>query len=206
MVIMSRSLKKQQLRERMQVAVKQSKQTTFDSLPKLVKNITVEEKLDKKRQIVITQIGTVTKEDELELKVSFALFPSRLAFSTVRADLFFDSQKLCSSLIRILQGPIATDDSEFTSVLNMKGIPAGSHLIKVEMYELWSDGEKLSSTSKETAIDYVPLKREDRLIKIPIVKGVVGADLVVVSDSEKDIYRELEEDEKRELASKRDEW
>lgn len=203
---MSSSFKKQQLRERMQVAVKQSKQTTFDSLPKLVKNKLVEEKLDEKKRILITQIDTVTKEDELELKVSFALFPSRLAFSRLRADLFFDSQKLCSSLIRILQGPIATDYSEFASVLNMKGIPAGSHVIKVEMYELWSNGEKLSSTSKETAIDYVPLKRENRLIKIPIVKGVVGADLVVVSDSDKDIYREIENDSKREFSSKRDEW
>jgi len=48
---MSRSFKKQQLRERMQVAVKQSKQTTFDYLPKLVKNKLVEEKLDKKKRI-----------------------------------------------------------------------------------------------------------------------------------------------------------
>ncbi len=47
--------------------------------------------------------------------------------------------------------------------------------------------------------------QKDRLTKIPIVKGVIGADLVVVSDSEKDIYRELEEDEKRELAVKKDE-
>jgi hypothetical protein len=74
------------------------------------------------------------------------------------------------------------------------------------MYELWSSGEKLTCASKEVTIEYFPLRREDRLIKIPTVKSVAGADLSVVSDSEKEIYREIEENMKREEASKRDEW
>jgi hypothetical protein len=74
------------------------------------------------------------------------------------------------------------------------------------MFELWSSGEKLACVSKEVAIEYVPAKREDRFIKVPIVKSVAGADLAVVSDSEKDIYREIEANMKKELASKRDEW
>lgn len=88
----------------------------------------------------------------------------------------------------------------------MKGIAAGSHVINVEMFELWSSGEKLSATSREVTINYVPIRREDRLIKVPIVKHVAGADLLVVSDSEKDIFREIQDDAKRELASERDEW
>jgi hypothetical protein len=148
----------------------------------------------------------LTKEDELELKISFKLFPSRLSFSKITADLYFDEQKLNSLLVRILQGPLATDESEFTSVFGMKGIAAGLHIVKVEMYELWSDGEKLSNATKQITIDYVPMKKEDRYIKIPTVKKVTGSDLVVVSDSEKDIYREIENESKRELASKRDEW
>jgi hypothetical protein len=88
----------------------------------------------------------------------------------------------------------------------MNGIAAGSHAIKVKMYELWSSGEKLNYTSKEVTVEYVPVKREDRLIKIPIVKSVAGADLAVVSDSGKDIYREIDENTRKEAVSKRDEW
>jgi hypothetical protein len=88
----------------------------------------------------------------------------------------------------------------------MKGIAAGSHTIRVEMYELWSSGEKLTCTAKEATIEYVPVRREDRLIKVPIVKSVAGADLTVVTDSEKDIYREIDDSMRNEEASKRDEW
>jgi hypothetical protein len=88
----------------------------------------------------------------------------------------------------------------------MKGITAGSHTIKVEMYELWSSGEKLNYTSKEVAVEYIPKSREDRLIKVPIVKSIAGTGLAVVSDSDKSIYHEIEETMKKELVSKRDEW
>jgi len=44
-------------------------------------------------------------------------------------------------------------------VLDMKGIPAGSYTIKVEMYELWSSGEKLSEAIKELNVDYAPQTR-----------------------------------------------
>jgi D-aminopeptidase len=88
----------------------------------------------------------------------------------------------------------------------MKGIPAGAHKIKVEMYELWSLGEKLSQTAKEVTVDYVPQTRADRLVKVPIVKSVAGTDLAAVSESEKNIYREIEATEKKELISKRDEY
>ena len=74
------------------------------------------------------------------------------------------------------------------------------------MYELWSSGEKLTCTTKEVTVNYVPINREDRLIKVPIVKSIAGADLMVVLDSDKSIYREIEETMKKELASKRDEW
>ena len=74
------------------------------------------------------------------------------------------------------------------------------------MYELWSLGEKLTITTKEVTIDYVSLRREDRLKKVPIVKSVAGADLGIVSDSEKSIYREMEENMKKDAISKRDKW
>ncbi len=86
---------------------------------------------------------------------------------------------------------------------NMKGINAGSPTIKIEMHELWSSGEKLSFTSKDVTAEYVPQNRESMLIKAPIVKRFKGGDLAVVSESDKNIYREIEETMKKESASKR---
>jgi hypothetical protein len=202
---MGKSTKTQRLREKMRAAVRQSKQTTLDSLPEAPKKESVVESAPKK-QIVLTEIDTLTREDELVLKVGLKLLPSNTAFSKINAELYFDEHKIESLHIRVLQGPLATDNLEFTSVLGMKGISAGSHVIKVEMYELWSSEEKLTCVSKEVTIEYVPVKREDRLIKVPIVKSVAGADLAVVSDLEKDIYREIEANMKKELKSERDEW
>jgi hypothetical protein len=50
------------------------------------------------------------------------------------------------------------------------------------------------------------LKREDRLVRVPFVKSSAGADLAIISDSEKNIYREIEKEMKRESDSKRDYW
>ena len=204
---MVKSTKTQRFREKMRAAAKQSKQKTLDFLPEMSQKEPAKAvEPERKRQIVITEIGTVAREDELDLKVGFRLLPSKIAFSKITAELYFDGQKLHTVCISIPQSPLARDDFELSPVLDMKGIAAGSHTIKVEMYELWRSGEKLTSAHKEVTIEYVPVRREDRLIKVPIVKSVAGADVVVVSDSEKDIYRELEESMKRESASKRDEW
>jgi hypothetical protein len=78
---------------------------------------------------------------------------------------------------------------ELTPVLDMKGTNVGPHLIKVEMLELWPKGEKLASASKDLSIEYVPIRREDRLMKVPILNHKAGTDLIIVSDSDKGIYR-----------------
>ncbi len=88
----------------------------------------------------------------------------------------------------------------------MKGVPAGAHSIRVEMYELWSSGEKLLQTAKEETVDYVPQTRESRFVKVPTVKSVAGTDLAVVSEVEKEVYRDFEETMKKENSSKRDSW
>ena len=161
---------------------------------------------NQEKQIIITEIGTVTREDELDLKVGFTLLPSKTAFSKVKSDLWFDNQQISSVTISIPQGHLAANDFELTPVLGMKGIIAGTHTIKVEMYELWSSGEKLSQAAKEVTVDYVPQTRESRLVKVPIVKSIAGTDLTIVSDLEKDIYRDFEKPMKREQISKRDDW
>ena len=80
------------------------------------------------------------------------------------------------------------------------------YLIRVEMYEPWSSGEKLNFTFKEMSFHYEPLTKAERLVKIPTVKSVAGTDLAIVSSSAKNIYREIEQNQKQESISKRDEW
>lgn len=121
-------------------------------------------------------------------------------------DLWFDNQQISSHLIRIPQGPLSSDELELPVVLDMKGIPAGTYPIRVDMYELWSDGEKLSFTSKELTVEYVPKTRESRLIRVPVVKSFGEPSLIVVSKADKDIYREIEETNRKVSDSKRDEW
>ena len=88
----------------------------------------------------------------------------------------------------------------------MTEIVEGKHALRVEMYELWDSGERLTSTSKEATIEYVPVKREDRLIRVPIIKRTAGADLEIVTAAEKNIYREIDEAMKRESEGRREHW
>ena len=87
----------------------------------------------------------------------------------------------------------------------MKGIIAGQHVIRVEMYELWNSKEKLSCTSKEVTVNYVPVRRQDRYIKIPIVKNL-STEIDVILGSEKRLYEEMGKDLEKERVGKRDEW
>lgn len=195
----------ERLREKLREATKQSKQTTLDRGLKLPRNEQAEAvDSERKKQIMITEIDIGAGEDELRLKVAFRLMPSKSAFSRLKAELFFNSQALKTLNLRVLQGALASDESEFRSVFDMKGIGAGVHVIKVEICEVWDSREKFGCNSREVAFDYVPVTREDRLIKIPIVKSVSGANLAVMSDSARDIYRDIREAEKKELYSKRD--
>jgi hypothetical protein len=200
-------LQRKAVKKKMPKNIKPSKQLTLDNLPNTPKKETAKTTAQpQEKRIIITEIGTQTKEDELALKVSFKLVPSKASFSKVKSDLLFDNQLISSVSIRIPQGQLAADEFELTPVLDMKGIPAGRHSIRVEMYEFWSDCEKLSQAKREISVYYVPITRESRLVKVPTVKSVAGADLIVVSEPEMDIYREIEKTVKKEQLSKRDNW
>ena len=154
---MGKPTKNPLLRERMAVSVMRYKQTTFDGLPEVPQSespSTVDSK--NKKKIIITEIETATKEDELVITVGFRLLPSKVAFSKVTSDLYFNTQKLNSACISIPQGPLSADEFQYKPVLGMRGINAGSYLIRVDMYELWSSGEKLTYTSKEITVAYTP--------------------------------------------------
>jgi len=158
-----------------------------------------------KKQIVIIDVSATTEEDALTLALGLKFSPSKTAFSRIVADLFFDDEKVRACLFRLTEGPLATDEVELKHVLDMKGVSAGLHRIRIEVYEPWS-GEKVAFASKEIAVDYVPKIKEEKLIKIPTVKSVAGADLAIISESDKEIYEEIEKDQKQDAISDRDGW
>lgn len=203
---MGNSTKNQLKREIMKLNVEQAKQSTLDNLSYQFNTTRSKEAIKPTKKIIINRISDSTKEDELSLKVEFSLLPSKTWFSKINLDLFFQEHLLNSITIGIPQSTLLSDTSEFPLILDMRGIVAGEYLFKVEMYELWSSGEKLNFTSKEVSVQYVPKTREERLVRIPTVKSVAGSDLMVVSSSAKNVFRETEEDQKQESMSKRDEW
>ena len=202
---MGKSTKTGRLREKTLAEIKQSKQTTFDTLPAVHEKPSPKVEAYSNKQITIIGVSTQAREDDLELKVGFKLVPSRASFSKIIAELYFDGQKLYCKTVRIPQGSLSADELELPDALDMRGISAGKHLIRVEMYELWNSEEKLNCASKEVTIDYVPVRRQDRFIKIPIVKNPSG-EIDVVLESERNVWREIEEDHRKELVGKRDEW
>jgi hypothetical protein len=185
---------------------KPSKQVTFDSLPPAPTKTQANPKEAAPKKIIMTHMEATTGIDELNLKIAFRLEPSRLAFSKVKADLYFEDTNISSALIRVVQGPLGTDESEYTWVLDTKGLGPGVYHLMIEMYELWHSGERFNQTSQELTVNYVPITRQSRLIKIPIVKSVAGADLTVVSGTEKDVFSEIEENMKKEQFSRRDKY
>ncbi len=201
---MGKNTKTGRLREKTLAEVEQSKQATFDSLP-VAKEPAQKSEAHGNKRIVITEICSETKEDDLELRVVFRLIPSKTYFSKLTEELYFDEQKVFRKTVRISQGPLSADELELPDSLDMRGIAAGQHVIRVEMFELWGSDEKLTCASKEVTINYVPVRRQDRYIKVPIVKNA-AVEIDVVSQPLREIYREIEKDQKEEAAGKRDEW
>lgn len=164
-------------------------------------NLQIQEK-----QISITQISAFTEKNQAYIKVTFKLNPSKVEFSKIKSELHFDGQLIRPVLIKIPQGLLSRNDFELTHVLDMVGIAEGQHLVKVEMYEFCLSEEKLAFASKETQVNYVPQTREAVAIRVPIVKSIAGEDLEVLSESEKEIYREIHEASRKEQKSQRDKW
>jgi hypothetical protein len=198
--------KNQQKREIIAADVKRAKQSMLEDFSFQFNIERSKEPIRSKKAIVVNRIADTTKEDELALRVEFSLLPSQASFSKINLDLYFQEQLLKSIPLCIPQSTLLGESLEYPLPLDMKGIAEGNYLLRVEMYEPWDSGEKLNFTAKEIAIQYVPQTRAERLVKIPTVKSVAGADLAVVSSSAKNIYREIEKDQKQEAISKRDEW
>jgi hypothetical protein len=183
------------------------KQVTLDSLLRCADKKAEETKLDTdKRQIILKEIDTILADEKLIIKIGFSLSPSKTSFSRIKLGLSFNAKQLKNNLITIPQSPILTNDFELPPIiLHMKGLDSGIYTIKVVLCELLPFGEGTCS-SREIAVSYSSLKKEDRYIKIPIVKRFEGEALEVISESDKNIYRDIEQTIKKELASNQDEW
>jgi hypothetical protein len=198
--------KNQQKREKMNVDVKQSKQSTIDNIIYQFNIPKTKDTNANVKAIIINNIIATTLEDELALKIGFSLTPSISYFSKVKLDLYFQEHLINSFTLGIPQSSLLKDSLEFPQILDMKGVASGDYLVRVEMYELWSSGEKLNFVSKEILVQYVPVNRADRYVKIPTVKKVAGSDLIVISSSAKTIYSEIDENQRKESNNKRDQW
>ena len=154
------------------------------------------------KQIIINDLNSVTKYDEMTLTVEFKLAPSKTVFSKLRSTLWFDDQEIKSDLITIPQSLGDTDEFQLNYQLDMRGISAGTHTIKTELHDLFSP----CSATKEQPIDYVPLDRKAAYRKIPIAKKIAGEDFTIVLKSDKEIYNDIDKARKNELESKRDKW
>jgi len=193
--MVQKSKKNVQTRKKSSESFKQLKLGIFPS--------ELEKKLPRKqKQIIINRIGTITKYDEMTITVEFKLIPSKTVFSKLKSTLWFDDQEVKSALIEIPQKFGFSDEFKLKSELDMRGISAGSHSIKVEFQDLFS----LSSAIKEETIEYVPVDKTARYRKIPLTKKISGNDFDVVSISDREIYLDIERTKKNELKSKQDKW
>ena len=93
---------------------------------------------------------------------------------------------------------MATDEFELTFTVGYERNTRGILCNKSEMYELWSSGDKFSQAKKEVIVDYVPQTHESKLAGVPIAKSVGRTDLMVISESEKDLHIEIEKTMKKE--------
>jgi hypothetical protein len=177
---------------------KQVKQLELNRFP----STTQKETPKKSKQIILTKIFSVTKFDEMILLVQFKLIPSKIFFSKLKSTLWFDGQEVSSALIRIPQRFGISDEFQLKSELDMRGISAGTHTIKVELHDFYSSCFGI----KEKKIEYIPLDRKAGYRKIPMVKKIEDEGIASISESEKNIYQEMQETLKKDLDSSRDKW
>ncbi|MCL2642221.1 MAG: hypothetical protein FWD52_01710 [Candidatus Bathyarchaeota archaeon] len=180
------------------------KQVTLDNLPTTPIKQNPKTNPANQKKINITQMETNTKIDELHLKISFKLEPSWRAFSKIKANLIFENTTINTTHINVLQGPLGTNELEYSWIMDTKGLSEGTYQLKIEMYEEWPSNEKLHQTNREITVKYIPQTRQARLIKIPFIKKVTGPNLAVISTQEKQIYTNIQKAIKKEQNSQRD--
>ena len=202
---MDKSKLNRQEKEKAEGQDKELEQSTLDNLS-FQFNIQKPSSIKTEKAIMINRLADTFRENDLELKIEFSLLPSKAFFSKINIDVYFENQLLNSTTLGLPQSPLLNDNFDFPLLLDMRGLSAGTYLIRVEMYEPWSSDEKLNFTLKEIVVDYIPQTKESRLVKIPTIKSVAGSDLLVISSTAKDIDDEIDESQRKESINKRDQW
>ncbi len=194
-------MKKERIREKTIGDIKESKQLTFDQLPK---NEAPQPTTKFEKSIDISQLKYSIKENELELSIAFGLLPSKNYFSNLALEIYFDSDILNTFQINLPPSQLLGDELEFPVTLDMTGICQGAHTIKVEMFEP-GEKERLFCESKYVIVQYSPSRREDRYVKVPIVRKIDGVFRIILPQ-EKELYEQFEKNRRQDLNSKRDQW
>lgn len=194
-------MKKERIREKTLVDINRAKQATFDNLPKNADS----PKEAKPNKSIVIQLSHATKEDDLNLAVGFRLLPSRMHFSNLLLELYFDGDKVNAYQVAIPPSRLLSDELEFPIALDMAGIRQGEHVIKVELSERWENGDILAQASKYVVVQYSPVRREDRYVKVPLVRKIDGAFRIILPE-EKELYSQIEKEQQRQFNAKRDNW
>jgi hypothetical protein len=84
-------MKTRSLKGKMIAEVNRSNQTTFDTLTDTQRLSAQTLVCSSKKKMIVSEIVTVMREDELALKTSFGLLTSKAAYSKITLDLYFDS-------------------------------------------------------------------------------------------------------------------
>ena len=127
-------------------AFDKSKQSTLDDLSFQFNIQKPNRQTNPQKKLWLTTFQSVINEDELAINVEFTLLPSKLAFSKINLDIYFEDQLLKSIILGIPQSSLLNDNFDFPIVLDMRGISAAKYIVRVEMFELWPSGEKLCFT------------------------------------------------------------
>jgi len=180
------------------IPYEQEKQLKLEIFPSELK----EKSPKKNKKIVINRINSVKKYDEIALAVEFQLVPSKKEFSRLRSSLWFDGQEVKSAIVTIPQGFGDSDEFQLKLELDMRGISAGAHYVKIELQDLFSPCFAIS----QITIEYIPQDKKAKYRKIPIAKKLAGDDFAIISNSDKEIYLDINKKRKSELESKRDGW
>jgi hypothetical protein len=128
-------------------------------LDKIITNQPIEEAAQKfslEKQLIVTRLEAETGINELTVKIEFALLPSKTFFSVVKFELSFDGHLIRSELFRIPQGALSASQFELMPVLEMTSIAGGVHTVKVDLFEVFSNGKVGAKTCRTLTVDYVP--------------------------------------------------
>jgi hypothetical protein len=156
------------------------------------------------KELSITEFNTIIKKQKLTLDFKFKLAPSKRLFSRLRADLYFDGKCIKSLYVGIPYYLASKGEFPIRSILDLKQIIKGTHIVRVEISGLWSSAGP--SDFREVAIEYQPVVRKSAVRAYPTFSRIEVPNTMIIADDAKLLYENLRESWKRELTTRRDRY